>query len=412
MNAFVTYKVTTKTTLPRFDSQNFSVYRRYSDFEWLQEQLSDEFPGLIIPPLPEKHVIRRFAEPFLSQRQRLLEKFLNRIASHTSLREHMYVKSFLEEVNLDGMKEAVAKQGKTTAGSFWQIVSDATNSFSSKVVGGYTYDRPKTEEDIKFDQAKHYINSLDPQIHALNKHTHGLVEQGRSMAQALFDFGLAFTLLGQAEADALGDAMAQLGQCADKLSRITAVEADKEAQFFDEPIKEYVKLVKQVKLALDARQTKATAYENLMGALASKQDQKARLPSGDSRGPSLDDEIRQTKSQLEEAKRQFELVTERVLDEMDRFKREKLVDFKRIVLDYVQLQIEYNQKVEESWRTLLPALKALNIQQASPEPSVSESTPVVQGTKTVNELDAAFNTDGNSDEEANVPTNGEEEAFV
>ena len=37
-----------------------------------------------------------------------------------------------------------------------------------------------------------------------------------------------------------------------------------------------------------------------------------------------------------------------------------LVDFKTIVLDYVQLQIEYNQKVEEMWKELMPTLNAID----------------------------------------------------
>lgn len=30
---------------------------------------------------------------------------------------------------------------------------------------------------------------------------------------------------------------------------------------------------------------------------------------------------------------------------MERFRREKLADFKRIILDYIQMQIEYSKKV-------------------------------------------------------------------
>uniref|UniRef100_A0A7S2WCE5 PX domain-containing protein n=1 Tax=Mucochytrium quahogii TaxID=96639 RepID=A0A7S2WCE5_9STRA len=371
MNAYVTYKVTTKTDLERFDSSHFYVHRRYSDFVWLQEQLAEAYPGLIIPPLPEKQVMRRFNEPFLSQRQRALEKFLSRIASHELLRDNMYVKAFLEVENLEATKGSVAKQGKKNDQSFWQWASQATSSLSNKMAGGPSH-LPKTEEDVKFDEARMYIDSLEPQINNVHKHTHTLVEKGKDMAQALFDFGLAFTLLGQAEADALGDAMAQLGQCADKLSRITAVEADKEAQFFDEPIRDYVRLVRQVKATLDVRVSKLQAYDNLIGEVQTKKQTRDRLasqPAGDPQSHAhklglAEEELKRSEQQLENAKEEYEVVTKRVLTEIDRFKREKLVDFKSIVLDYVQLQIEYNQQVEQSWREVLPSLQALNIQQS------------------------------------------------
>ena len=42
-----------------------------------------------------------------------------------------------------------------------------------------------------------------------------------------------------------------------------------------------------------------------------------------------------------------------------RFKEEKLADFKRIAMDFVELQIEHNRKVEEAWSKLLPDLEAI-----------------------------------------------------
>mmetsp|Transcript_13507 Transcript_13507/g.26046 ORF Transcript_13507/g.26046 Transcript_13507/m.26046 type:complete len:520 (-) Transcript_13507:68-1627(-) len=368
MNAYVTYKVTTKIDPDRRDTNHSRVHRRYSDFVWLQERLTEAYPGLIIPPLPEKHVMRRFNEAFLSQRQRSLEKFLNRIANHEVLRDDRYVKAFLELESLEGTKTSVARHSsKSEKGSFWQWASAATSSLSTKMTGP-SVQRPRTDDDAKFDELKEYVNALEPQMNAVHKHTHGLVEKNKEMAQALFDFGLAFTLLGQAEGDALGDAMQQLGQCADKLSRVTAVEADKETQFFDEPIKDYVRLVKQVKCALDSRTAKAQAYEALLGEVEAKTQARDRLSSAQqgadqqqaTKLSNAEDDLRNAQEECRRAKEEHESVTQRLFKEMERFKREKLVDFKSIVLDYVQLQIEYNQKVEQSWRDVLPALQSLS----------------------------------------------------
>lgn len=45
------------------------------------------------------------------------------------------------------------------------------------------------------------------------------------------------------------------------------------------------------------------------------------------------------------AKKELDEVSTQVLEEVERFKREKLADFRTIVLDYVQLQIDYNNRV-------------------------------------------------------------------
>lgn len=44
---------------------------------------------------------------------------------------------------------------------------------------------------------------------SVSKHTNALVKHNRAMANALFEFGQAFTWLGQSEGDALGAALTQ-----------------------------------------------------------------------------------------------------------------------------------------------------------------------------------------------------------
>lgn len=65
------------------------VRRRYSDFEWLRQQLALCYPTLVVPPLPEKHSlfeqIDRYDRDFICSRMLLLHRFLNRVADHPVL---------------------------------------------------------------------------------------------------------------------------------------------------------------------------------------------------------------------------------------------------------------------------------------------------------------------------------------
>ena len=54
ISSHFTYEVTTKTSLPQYKFGQFSVTRRFRDFDWLHAQLSHKYPGVIVPPLPEK----------------------------------------------------------------------------------------------------------------------------------------------------------------------------------------------------------------------------------------------------------------------------------------------------------------------------------------------------------------------
>jgi hypothetical protein len=69
--------------------------RRYGDFEWLSDQLANTYPGIIIPPVPEKQAVGRFSPDFVEQRRRGLERFLLKISMHPVLVESHHFITFL-----------------------------------------------------------------------------------------------------------------------------------------------------------------------------------------------------------------------------------------------------------------------------------------------------------------------------
>ncbi|KAK6316518.1 hypothetical protein J4Q44_G00140420 [Coregonus suidteri] len=111
METYITYRVVTKTTrvefdLPEcsttrveFDLPEYSVRRRYQDFDWLRTKLEDSQPTHLIPPLPEKFVMKgvvdRFSEEFVETRRKALDKFLKRVADHPVLSFNQHLNAFL-----------------------------------------------------------------------------------------------------------------------------------------------------------------------------------------------------------------------------------------------------------------------------------------------------------------------------
>ncbi len=55
----------------------------------------------------------------------------------------------------------------------------------------------------------------------------------------------------------------------------------------------------------------------------------------------------------------FAAVSQRILREMDRFKQEKADEMRYTVLNYIELQIQYNQKMEDTWARLIPDLERI-----------------------------------------------------
>ena len=74
---------------------NINVRKRYSDFEWLYQKLSNYFINCIIPPICKKNYMERFNEDFISKRARSFEKFMNGITIHPILRNSFIFYDFI-----------------------------------------------------------------------------------------------------------------------------------------------------------------------------------------------------------------------------------------------------------------------------------------------------------------------------
>lgn len=96
IRSFTMYTVHTRTTSPLYQKSSFSVLRRYSDFLWLYETLSNNNPGVVVPPVPEKNPFGRFDDQFVRQRRFALEKCIQKIANHPVLGKDVDLKLFLE----------------------------------------------------------------------------------------------------------------------------------------------------------------------------------------------------------------------------------------------------------------------------------------------------------------------------
>ena len=104
--SFVSYRVITKTTRESFNQEEFHVRRRYNDFHWLGNVLTQQYPSHIIPPLPQKKVFNKYDPSFLRLRQLALNKFLRRIAEHPilSTSEHFFIFLSARQLELEESK--------------------------------------------------------------------------------------------------------------------------------------------------------------------------------------------------------------------------------------------------------------------------------------------------------------------
>ena len=365
IKAFISYKV---------GARGATVVRRYNDFVWLHGELEKQGSGCIVPPLPEKAALGRFDELFLQRRRRALERFLNRVAEHALLRGAKSFTAFLSAADLGAAKAESRSSGGTMMASMKQWFGETVHS-AKQMMGAAEVE--STAEDLAVLDEYGYVCGLEPQMRNVLKHTSLLVQRQREQGDALGEVGASFAALGASEGDAevLGQALAALGVTAKQLGAIAKEQVENEQQYFEEPLTDYLQLVGAARRALEKRAEKQHTLNTAKAALDTKRQAHSRLveksagagsggasTKGDSKVRASEQEMRKAEQQLLQTSEEAQLVTARVMDEMERFKREKLGDFQRISLDYVQLQIEACERQEKAWELLIPQLEVLDVE--------------------------------------------------
>uniref|UniRef100_A0A8D0BEJ1 Sorting nexin 12 n=2 Tax=Bifurcata TaxID=1329961 RepID=A0A8D0BEJ1_SALMN len=106
---YTSYELRMRTNLPIFKLKESCVRRRYSDFEWLKNELERD-SKIVVPPLPGKALKRQlpfrgdegiFEESFIEERRQGLEQFINKIAGHPLAQNERCLHMFLQEETID-----------------------------------------------------------------------------------------------------------------------------------------------------------------------------------------------------------------------------------------------------------------------------------------------------------------------
>mmetsp|Transcript_37182 Transcript_37182/g.68862 ORF Transcript_37182/g.68862 Transcript_37182/m.68862 type:complete len:556 (-) Transcript_37182:74-1741(-) len=393
--------------------QYSSVLRRYSDFLWLYERLHKEKAGAIVPPLPDKQAVSRFSPEFVEDRRRALEKFLRRVVLHPELWAAECLLTFLraDDVGFQHAKNTSKMEDGNGGSNHGGVGGESMMSGSLGGAGAFNL-APKNKAGIKkwfseakttfsgdlvtspdddlFDEIERYVEALAIQMKRVSTQASGLVRKSKEIANGLFEFGLAFHQLGQSEGEELGAKLQLVGGTADRLSSMAAQQAEAEFRRLEEPFKDYIKIIFAVKLALNRRQEKRVSYTALLHEIQTREINLNRLrmtPGGEAKAYSTEMSLQRYQAAANVAQEEYAECSQRVLREVDRFKREKAEEMKLVVLEFIKLEIEVNRSMERAWGELVPKLEEGSIdvgggggmnagqQQHAPQPTVVNMPP-------------------------------------
>ncbi|XP_029984295.1 sorting nexin-1-like [Sphaeramia orbicularis] len=363
MNAYVAYKVSTRTSLNMFRSKTFFVRRRFSDFLGLYEKLSvkQSLHGCIVPPPPEKSVVGMtkvkvgMDDPssveFVERRRAALERYLQRVVSHPSLLQDPDVREFLEREDLP---RAVNTQALSGAGFLKMInkASDAVNKMTIKM----------NESDTWFEDKFQEVENEEQQLRKLHAVVDSLVNHRKELCMNTAVFAKSMAMLGNSEDNtALSRALSQLAEVEDKMEQLHQEQAASDFFIFAELLADYIRMLGAVRGCFDQRMRAWQRWQEAQSTLQKKREAEAKLlwANKPDKLQQAKEEITEWEARVTQYERDFDRIGMTVRKEVLRFEKEKAKDFKSQIIKYLESMLQSEQRLIKFWEAFLPEAKAI-----------------------------------------------------
>ncbi|XP_069593782.1 sorting nexin-7 isoform X1 [Ranitomeya imitator] len=328
IETFITYRIATKTTRSEFDSSEFEVRRRYQDFLWLKSRLEVAHPTLIIPPLPEKFIVKgmveRFNDDFIETRRKALHKFLNRIADHPTLTFNEDFKIFLTAQAWVKELTSHKKQGPGLLSRMGQTIK----AVASSVRG--VKNRPD-----EFTELGEYVEAFGQKVSVLDKVSQRIHKEEKDYYEEMKEYGPIYTLWSASEED-LVDPLRGVAGCIDKCSKITEALNSKLSNDLIPIIHEYVLYSETLSGVLRRRDLIQAELDAKVDALVNRKADQVIV-----------------KEEIEKLEDKVECANNALKADWERWTKNMRTDLKATFLTMADTRIDHYQECLATWETFL-----------------------------------------------------------
>ncbi|KAH3677555.1 hypothetical protein WICPIJ_008962 [Wickerhamomyces pijperi] len=200
-NAYITYLVSTITNNPIFNAKKFEIRRRFSDFVFLYDVLSNDHPECVIPPLPDKQRLEylkgdRFSPEFTEKRCQSLQRFLKRIEGHPVLKKSKIYHIFLESTEWGSYKVNLKiKSDDHGLGSGSSLTSDG-GIITDVFINAFKSPNLQSKEFIII---KEKSEKLDENIARIDKIFQKIMKRYGDLEQDYYDFSYQIKKIAELE---------------------------------------------------------------------------------------------------------------------------------------------------------------------------------------------------------------------
>lgn len=363
MNAFMAYKVSTKTSMSLFKLGEFWVKRRFSDFLGLHSKLASKYLhiGFIVPPAPEKSIVGmtkvkvgkedQSSNEFVEKRRSALERYLMRTVKHPVLMKDPDLLLFLESSDLP---RAVSTQALSSAGILRMVnkAADAVNKMTIKM----------NESDTWFEEKQQHFENLDLQLRKLHGSVENLVYHRKELSVNTSQFSRSVGMLGTSEDHtALSRSLSQLAEVEEKVEQLQQQQADHDFYVLSQLLGDYVRLLGAVKGVFEQRVKAWQKWQDVQILLQKKQESETKLQLNNKQDKlqQAREDMRQLEGKVDQGEKDFHQISKTIRREISRFERERVRDFKGVLVQYLESLVQTQQQMIKYWEAFLPEAKAI-----------------------------------------------------
>uniref|UniRef100_A0A8C7C9K1 Sorting nexin-30 n=1 Tax=Oncorhynchus kisutch TaxID=8019 RepID=A0A8C7C9K1_ONCKI len=290
METYITYVVATKTTRVEFDLPEYSVRRRYQDFDWLRTKLEDTQPTHLIPV----RVVERFSEEFW--------------LDHPVLSFNQHFNAFLSAKDLN------KRQGLALLSKMGESVKYVT--------GGYKLrGRP-----VEFSAMGDYLDMFTQKLGTIDRIAQRIIKEQSEYQVELREYGPVYTTWALSEAELQGPLEGVASCMANCSSALDELTQDMSEDFLP-VLREYVLYIESMKIVLKKRDNIQAEYEAKLEAAAFRKEE------------------RQVPTDVEKCHDRVECCNADLKSDWDRWQNNKRQDFRQLLTGMADHNIQYYEKV-------------------------------------------------------------------
>uniref|UniRef100_A0A3P8WYK7 Sorting nexin-30 n=1 Tax=Cynoglossus semilaevis TaxID=244447 RepID=A0A3P8WYK7_CYNSE len=322
METYITYRVSTKTTRIEFDLPEYCVRRRYQDFDWLRIKLEDSQPTHLIPPLPEKFVMKgvvdRFSEDFVETRMKALDKFLKRVADHPVLSFNPHLNAFLSAKDLN------KRQGLALLTKVGESVKHVAGGYKLKV-------RP-----AEFCAMGEYLDTFSQKLGTIDRIAQRILFLQSEYLTEVREYSSVYSSWAGSEEE-LQRPLEGVSCTVSKSCQALEDLSENMGQDFLPVLREYVLYVESMKNVLRKRDQSQAEYEGRLEAAVLRRQE--------------------DKSPVEKCQDRVECFNADLKADWERWQSNKRQDFKQLLTGVADKNIHYFETCQAAWESFITVLQ-------------------------------------------------------